>query len=227
MNREVARSARPLCFIAPASQSSDHSAGAQVAQLEAGQRLWSRGEPADHLAVICAGRLVELREHAHRQIVFDVLRPGDTIGEQALTGGELEPYDVESLRRATVVLVPVGQLRQRIALNPQVALKLMRRLAASVQRLTGRVEALSSGNVEHRLAEVLLGLVDRFGEPFDGGLLVPLKLRREDLAAMAATTQESISRKLTTWRKSGILVPQPAGYLVRDPAALRRLLEQR
>ena len=116
-------------------------------------------------------------------------------------------------------------LRERFAQRPGFALQWLDRSAELLERMTSRVEALSSGNVAQRLAEVLLGLVERFGEPFPGGTLVPLKLRREDLAAMAATTQESISRRLGFWRRAGILVSQPAGYLVRDVPALRRLLD--
>jgi CRP-like cAMP-binding protein len=236
MNRDVALMGQPLCCVAPLAAAEAPDAPppparaerrlTRIVQLRPGERLWSQDDPAHYLAVVCRGRLLAWRRHPRREILFDVLKPGDTVGELTLEGGVTQQLEVESLRRSVVVLLPLRAMQRRIAAHPDFALQLLGRFTDSVRRLTGRVEALSQLSVEHRLADVLVRLADRFGEPFDGGVLVPLKLSRDNLAAMAATTQESISRRLTTWRKSGILVPQPAGYLVRDPAALRRLLDR-
>ncbi len=226
MNRVLSRAASPLCVVSPlGAQAPVDASITRVVQLQAGERLWNQGEPVSFLGVVYAGRLVKLREHARRTVVFDLLRPGDTVGEQGISGAIAEEDSVEALRRATVVLVPLHALRARMEKQPELGVKLLQRMADSMKRLSHRVEELSSGNVEARLAEVLLGLVERFGEPFYGGVLIPLRLRREDLAAMAATTHESISRRLAAWRRQGILVPQPAGYLVRDVPALKRILE--
>jgi hypothetical protein len=70
---------------------------------------------------------------------------------------------------------------------------------------------------------VLLRLMDRVGEPFPGGTLIPVKLRRRELATMAATTLESVSRALNRWQKEGIVVLQPQGFVVKDKRALARL----
>ena len=86
------------------------------------------------------------------------------------------------------------------------------------------VESLSAGKVGRRLATVLLGLTERAGEPFPGRKpLVPIRLRRADLAALAATSAESVSRHLVGWQRKGYLKVLQAGYLIRDPSALARL----
>jgi CRP-like cAMP-binding protein len=96
-------------------------------------------------------------------------------------------------------------------------------LATEVARLMGMVQSLSAGSVERRLSSVLLSLAARAGEAFPGGTLVPLRLRRADLAAFSATTVESVSRCISAWKRKGLLTPQPAGYLLHDLPALRAI----
>jgi hypothetical protein len=88
---------------------------------------------------------------------------------------------------------PPSRCRRCLRAQPNVAVALTFELAQEVLRLTRRLEALSAGSVSQRMARVLLGLTERFGEPFPGGTLMPVRLRREDLAALAATTLESAS----------------------------------
>jgi CRP-like cAMP-binding protein len=90
-------------------------------------------------------------------------------------------------------------------------------------RLYRQLEDLSGGSVESRLARLLLRLSERIGEPFPGGTLVPTKLRRRELARMAATSLESVSRTLHRWEKDGVIVLQPVGLVVKDRRRLTAL----
>jgi len=197
----------------------------RVRELAASEQLWAYGEQAEWLGAVISGRLKATRHQQGRELIVEVLGPGDLVGDVAFSLKAAYQFDVVSLRRARVLLVPSQPLRGLLVQRPKAAVALGVQLASQVMQLTRRVETLTGGTVEQRLARVLVGLVDRFGEPFPGGVLVPLKLRREDLASLAATTLESTSRRLTVWRRKGIVQPQPAGYLVKDLAALRRIVE--
>jgi CRP-like cAMP-binding protein len=198
---------------------------ARVVELKALEQLWRQGQRADHVGLVLTGRLKVTREHARRELIIDLAGPGDVIGEVALSLKATYQFNVRCLRRAQVLLVPSRVFRGLLEKRPAAATALAIDLAQQLLRLTRRLEALGAGDVEHRLARVMLGLVDRFGADFPGGTLVPVKLRREDLASLAATTLESASRRLSSWKRQGIVVPQRIGYLVRDVGALRRLVD--
>lgn len=198
---------------------------ARVVSLTTRQQLWGQDRRAEHLGLVLSGRLKVTREQRHREMIVDVAGPGDLLGEVSLSLNAAYQFDVRCLRRARVLLVPAREVRALLSRQPAAAVALALSLAQQVMRLTRRLEAMGAGDVEHRLARVMLGLVDRFGSEFPGGTLVPLKLRREDLASLAATTLESTSRRLSKWKAEGIVTPQPVGYLVKDVAALRRMVE--
>lgn len=196
----------------------------RLVTLKSGRRLWNRGGRALHLGLVLSGRLKSVREGSGREVILDVAIPGDVLGEVAF-GSVASSYQstVISLRQAKVLLVPASVLRSMLEHDARAAAKLSLDLANQLVRMMRRIEALSAVSVEKRLARVLANLADRAGEPFPGGTLVPLRLRRSDLAALAATTLESVSRRISAWTRDGLLTPQPAGYLIHDLARLRRI----
>lgn len=196
-----------------------------VKSLPPGGRLWRRGERAAALGVVLSGRMKIVRPAAH-DVVIGVALPADVLGEVAFTTRATYQEDVIGLRASEVLLVPARSVRAALASNPRLALSLALDLAAQVMRLTRLAEDLSAGSVEARLARVLLRLAETTGEPFPGGILIPLRLRRSDLAAMAATTIESTSRRISDWQRRGWVVAQPAGYLVRNSAALHSIAHE-
>jgi CRP-like cAMP-binding protein len=200
---------------------------ARIVTLGGSQRLWSAGDEATRIGLVLSGRLKLVRSVGEREVIVDLALRGDLVGEAAFALGTTYGSSAVCLRRSRVLVVDAPSLRLLIERERGPVDALVTNLAIRVRRLTRAVQVLSAGNVERRLARVLVGLVDRVGEPFPGGVLVPLRLRRGDLAALAATSSESVSRKLGTWSRSGWIVPQPAGYLIRDVKALRRIVEGR
>lgn len=217
----------PLFAALPEEHRQRLARAARIVTLGAQQRLWNAGARATHLGLVLAGRLKLTRSEARRDTILDVAGPGDVLGEVAFTLGASYQSDAVCLRRARVALVPSRLLRAMLEAEPRAATGLALELAGQVLRLMRQVQALSAGSVEQRLARVLLGLAERAGEPFPGGVLVPLRLRRMDLASLAATTLESTSRRLSQWSKLGWVVPQPAGYLLKNLDALRALADSR
>ncbi len=194
----------------------------RVVELRTRELLWREGAKADALGLVLMGRLAVERSR-RKAVIVDVVGAADFVGEVAFTLGARYQFDVRCLRKARVALIPSAALHRMLDARPRAAVALAMNLAEEVLKLTRRVESLSAGSVSQRLARVLVGLADRFGEPFPGGVLMPVRLRREDLAALGATTLESASRQISAWKAEGVVMPQPAGMLIRDLAGLRAL----
>lgn len=214
----------PVFSVLPSSVQETLARRTQVRRLRAHELLWREGDKATHLGLVLHGR-VAVERAQQRQLMVDVAGANELVGEVAFSLGAAYQFDVRCLRQARVALVPAQELRAVLRSQPTVAVALAFELAQEVLRLTRRLEALSAGTVGQRLARVLLGLTERFGMPFPGGTLMPVRLRREDLAALAATTVESTSRQISLWKRAGVLVPQPVGFLLKDLQALRKLGE--
>lgn len=189
---------------------------ARIVELKANELLWREGDNATAIGLVLLGRVAVERRRNARKVIIDVAGANDLVGEIAFSLEANYQFDVRCLRKARVALVSAAELRTLLRRQPESATALAFELAQEVLRLTRRLEALSAGSVGQRLARVLVSLTSRFGTPFPGGTLMPVRLRREDLAALAATTIESASRQISSWKRQGVLVPQPFGFLIRD-----------
>lgn len=216
----------PVFSALPESVLVELSRRARVVELDAHDVLWREGEQARAIGLVLMGRVAIERGRTHRKVMVNVAGANDLVGEVAFSLGAAYQFDVRCLRKARVALVPAAELRAVLRQSPELAVALAFELAQEVLRLTRRLEALSAGSVTQRLARVLVGLTERFGTPFPGGTLMPVRLRREDLAALAATTIESASRQISAWKKQGVLVPQPFGFLITDAQRLRELSDE-
>lgn len=201
----------------------DLARAARLVVLGAGERLWRQGTPATAVGLIVAGRCKLIREGPGREVIVGVGVPGDLLGATGFTLASGYSSTVVCLRRARILLVPALLLRGVLARESHVVAALAADLASDVSRLMRMVQNLSAGSVQRRLASVLVDVADRAGEPFPGGILIPLRLKRADLASLAATTLESASRAISAWKRSGLVTPMAAGYLLRNPQALKEI----
>jgi CRP-like cAMP-binding protein len=95
-------------------------------------------------------------------------------------------------------------------------------LAAMVRRLTGGTADLVFLDLPRRLAKLLLAEARR--EP-TGLLRVELGMSQSGLAARLGVTRQSLNRALGGLVRRGWIRPEDGGYVLRDPAALRRFAD--
>jgi CRP-like cAMP-binding protein len=102
--------------------------------------------------------------------------------------------------------------------SPAVARALLSEVTKLSITACERIEELSSGQVEQRLATVLLRLAQRAGvrRP-DDWLWIPVPLTRQDLAEMCGTTVETCIRTITRLLGHRSLGARTAGTLVGQP----------
>jgi len=134
-----------------------------------------------------------------RQLVIDLLGPGDLVGEPP---GHPSALTVTALRPAR--LAPIGVP----AAAPLLADRATRALRLACELAWRDVGA----RIEHRLVD----LASRFGRPVDGGTVIPLTLTQEDIAALAGTSRETANRALGALIASGRVARLRRGrYVVR------------
>ena len=152
-----------------------------------GRNLVRQGEATRGLWRIDSGVLrAEALAPDGRELVVDLLGPGDLVGEP---GSEPSPVTVRAVRPAR--LQPVA---------PTAAGPLLARRA---HRAVGLACDLAWRDVPTRVEHRLVDLAARFGRPVDGGTLIPLTLTQEEIASLAGTSRESANRALRVLLASG------------------------
>ena len=207
----------------------DRAALSRVAEAKLytkGQRLFNEGDPADHFHTIVRGRLKVFKETADgRDLILAILGPGDPVGAVAVYMDRPFPATAEALEDTVVVSITAPEFYRLAEGSASMLRGLLHGLTHRLMELTTRLATLTGGRVEPRFARLFVRLAEEMGREADGGVLVPLRLSRQELADMTGTTIETCIRIMSRWRKAAIVLTHDRGFLIADLSALREMAE--
>lgn len=179
----------------------------RAATWRADESIFHAGEPAQTLYVVAEGRVrISQTTPEGTQSVTDILGPGETFGAMGTLG---EPYHLQT---ATALVgtctLRVGQetFRELMVEHPVVGLRVVDDLAARLSQAQVDIGGQSTDTVEQRVARALLRLADKVGTDRGAeGILLEVPLSRADLAGLARSTPESVSRVMSRWKREGVV----------------------
>jgi CRP-like cAMP-binding protein len=93
-------------------------------------------------------------------------------------------------------------------------------LGHRVGEMNTRIVELATQQVEQRVANALLRLINQTGRKVEGGIEIDFPITRQDLSELTATTLHTVSRLLSGWEKQGIVESKRKRIKVCDPHAL-------
>ncbi|WP_373236399.1 Crp/Fnr family transcriptional regulator [Cohaesibacter celericrescens] len=89
-----------------------------------------------------------------------------------------------------------------------------------VGEMNMRIVELATLQVEQRVANALLRLINQTGRKVEDGIEVDFPITRQDLSEMTATTLHTVSRLLSSWEKQGLIKSRRKAIIVSDPHRL-------
>lgn len=184
------------------------------------QTLFRAGEAPAGVHLVLDGRVRVVREVAGRRQVLHVEEAGGTLGEVPLFSGGTYPATAIAAAPTRCLLLSRELIAAAIAANPELALRLLDRLARRVRELVERIDALRFAPVSVRLARELA----RRMRPIGSDWLVLLPVTQEQFAEEIGTVREVLVRELRSLRESGIIAGRGGSRLqVLDPVRLRSM----
>lgn len=188
------------------------------------QPIYHAGDPADSLYVVAEGRVKISQTTAEgTETVTDILVPGELFGAMSALG---EPYHLQSasaLVGTCALRINQRDFRQVLAEQPGVALRVLDDVTARLSRAQSDI-GQSADSVPQRVARALLRLGEKLGEDRGPeGLMLEVPLSRADLAGLARSTPESVSRVMSKWKKEGVIDSGRRWTAILDPQRLESL----
>jgi len=184
------------------------------------QTLFRAGETPAGVHLVLAGRVRVVREVAGRRQVLHVEEAGGTLGEVPLFSGGTYPATAIAAEPTRCLLLARDVIASVTAEHPELAFRLLDRLARRVRELVERIDGLRFTPVSVRLARELA----RRMRPRGATWIVSASLTQEQFAEEIGTVREVLVRELRALRETGVIAARGGGRLhVLDPERLRRL----
>jgi CRP/FNR family transcriptional regulator, cyclic AMP receptor protein len=184
-------------------------------------RVFHEGDPGDACFIVRTGSCRVTREHPDgRAITLANLGPGAIFGELAMLDGEARSASVEATEDTDLLALPASDMRALIREHPGMAEKLVVALTRRLREANERIARQSFQTVPSRVAGVLDQLLaeDRLTPTVRDG--VTIRLRQSDLAQLAGTSRESVSRFLATLERAGVVQVGRGRVTILEPERL-------
>jgi CRP/FNR family transcriptional regulator, cyclic AMP receptor protein len=166
--------------------------------------------------------LIERRDGS--EVFLALLGAGEVVGEMGLVDHGDRSATVVTIGESTLATLASGDFWRCLQTMPQMTYNLLEILSRRLRVANGRIEALASLDVEGRVAQCLLDLATRFGEPVPtGGHRIPFPLSQQDVATLVGASRVRVNQVLGEYRRRHyVAVDGNHRFLVLDPTSLAR-----
>lgn len=165
-----------------------------------GEQVYGAGDRTG-LHIVHRGQVkaYRLTEGGSEQLVR-LLFPGDFLGESALLADTASDHFAVATRPSEVCSVPRAGMRRLLVERPTVALQMLQTVSQRLGTVEEMLAAVTGQSVGERLAQQLLHLAEEAGSA-----RFRLPTSKRDLASYLGTTPETLSRRLGTLQRAGVI----------------------
>lgn len=159
--------------------------------------------------------------HSGREIIYDIRKGGDVIGELSCFESPRRDRAV-AVEPTEAVPVSFAEVMDVLAKHPVLLQNFIEACGSALSEAYDQINRLAEGNIEQNLVEVLKSLADKLGRPAGDLIEIATYLTQEELSQMVVARRERVSTALNSLRRRGVLQYSPRGYLLVDMGALER-----
>jgi CRP/FNR family transcriptional regulator, cyclic AMP receptor protein len=197
---------------------------ARIVPYAAGAEIFGKGAPGDSMMAVLSGHVrISAPSAEGREVVFNIMGPGEVFGEIALLDGGERTADAVAMSACQLLVVDRRSFLPILQRRPDLGIRLMVLLCERLRRTDEQVEDALFRHLENRLAKAVLRLARQHGSGGQPPLRIDLALSQGELASIAGGSRESINKHLRAWQRAGIIALDHGGIVIRDLDALTAL----
>jgi CRP/FNR family transcriptional regulator, cyclic AMP receptor protein len=163
-------------------------------------------ETGSALFVIISGRVKISRESDdEKEVILTILNESDFFGEMAILDGMSRSATVTAIEESELFLIQRADFLKLLQEHPEISVALLQELTQRLRASDLKIKALSLKDAEGKVASVILQLADDIGKIKQGKVEIERLPFQHDLANMAGTSRETISRTIHSFAKRGLI----------------------
>ena len=140
-----------------------------------------------------------------REVILAILGESDFFGEMSLLDGEGRSANIVANEQSEVVTLSRSDFLDWLQKYPKIAIALLEELAVRLRKSDQHIESLSLSDSEQRIGVTLIRLAEELGTIKRGDVNVKNLPYQQDIANMAGTSRETVSRTLKLLETKNLL----------------------
>ncbi len=167
--------------------------------------VYSEGSPLDSLFFLESGLVKILkRGNDNKEIILQIVAPGEVFGEQALGLESARSMAAEVLQEGVIYVIPRDLFVRLCDDHPTLWREVSSLLTVRKRHLEKKIELLCLRDVEYRILYYMADLARTFGARANGAEY-SIPLSQGELASLIGATRETTSTTLNALARRGII----------------------
>ncbi|QCJ41832.1 Crp/Fnr family transcriptional regulator [Bacillus sp. S3] len=172
-----------------------------------GEIIFEAGDASDYLYIVHKGqvKIYRLTESGKDQLIR-IMCPGDFMGELSLFTKESLTNYAEAMKQTELCVIHKSDLRKILLTKPEISLKILEVFSSRLDEAEKAIERFHTQDAEKRIASYLIDLVHKTHpklSPENKAIEITLPMSKRDLASYIGMTQETLSRRLSSFQELG------------------------
>ena len=184
--------------------------------------ILSRSYAGTGLYVITKGQVKVIENESDgREIILEILGEHDYFGEMSLIDNKNPSADVVAMEDTELFFLGREDFVKLLKENPNIGIALLEEMTRRLRISDNKIKSLSISNAEGRIAAAILQIAENTGIIHQGSVQVTLPYQH-DIANLAGTSRETVSRVLHALEKKGLIEFDGSNIIIPDYSSFRK-----
>lgn len=199
----------------------------EILHFKEGETIFVGGEEPRGLYYIQSGciKILMTRKQSRgrttsAEYVTKLIGAGEYFGYKALVRGSRMKASAKAVKSSTVWLYSKEKVMAALRGASPLVSYVLQQAVGDITSYESISQLHYLASVEERIAYQLVLMAEKFGVETERGLVLNLKLTRNELAQMASTINESLSRHLTEFKNAGLIDINGKEIVIKNKAGL-------
>jgi len=178
------------------------------------------------LFIIINGKVkVSRSSNDGKEVILTILNADDFFGEMAILDGQKRSATVSAIEPSEVFVIQRDDFINLLYAHPEISIALLQELTRRLRNADMKIKSLSLKDAEGKVATVILQIADDIGKIKHGKVEIEKLPLQQDLANMAGTSRETISRALHSFAKKGLVEMDGNKLIITDYEKFKELFD--
>jgi len=181
------------------------------------KEIFNEGDQPEWFYIVSKGKIkITKLSQEGKEIILELISPTDIFGGVAVLRNFPYPANAVAMEDSEILKISRKNLMRLVDRFPNlmycIALQLGDRMKSSYDSLKN----IALERVEARIAALLLKLANKAGQKTKEGLIIDMRLTKQDVADMVGTTVETSIRTFSKFKKQGLLSDANGRIIIKD-----------
>ncbi|MBO8169866.1 MAG: Crp/Fnr family transcriptional regulator [Thermoanaerobacteraceae bacterium] len=192
-------------------------------RLDKGEFLFYQGQRANTIYLVKSGKLKLIQAtEGGREIILDVIGPGEVLGETSLFHEQEQLFSAVALEETNLCCFSRQQFEKLIQQDTSLAVRIISYLSQKLYETMRQVGEVATQSVKEKILRLLFRLAGEYGREITSGTVIEVEVTQQELANMVGASRVMVAQVLKELKEVGVVDREGKYYVLKNDPCLSK-----